>query len=314
MKKIVILDAKTLGEAPNINQISNFGDVTSYETTKAAETISNIGDAEIVITNKVVINRDVMDNCPNLKLICISATGMNNVDIQAANEKGIVVKNAVGYSSQSVAQHTFASILQLFHQLTYYDEYVKSGEYAGSDIFTHYGPKITELCNKQFGIIGLGNIGKTVAKIAIGFGAKVAYYSTSGQNNNSEFQQFTFEELLQKSDIISIHAPLNDKTQNLISTEQLSIMKPTAVVVNVGRGGIVNETAVADAITNQKIGGACIDVFKNEPINPDNPLLKVKYPERLVLTPHNAWASIEARIKLIDIVCENIEDYIESYV
>lgn len=313
MKKIVLLDVKTLGEAPNLKQISSYGDVTSFDTTKLEETKANIGDAEIVITNKVIINRDIMDQCPNIKLICISATGMNNVDLQAAKEKEIVVKNAIGYSSQSVAQHTFASILQLFHQLTYYDDYVKSGKYAESDIFTHYGPKITELHNKQFGIIGLGNIGKTVANIALGFGAKVAYYSTSGKNNNSEFQQFSFEELLQKSDIISIHAPLNDKTQNLISTEQLSIMKPTAVLVNVGRGGIVNEAAVADAITNQKIGGACIDVFESEPIKSDNPLLKVKYPERLVLTPHNAWASNEARIKLVDIVCGNIEEYIKTY-
>lgn len=312
MNNIVILDAKTLGKVPNIDKLSDFGKVVSYETTSPTETALRLADAEIVITNKVVIDKGVMVKCPNLKLICISATGMNNVDLEAAKERGIVVKNAVGYSSHSVAQHTIAFILQLYNQLSYYDTYVKNGDYSRSDIFTHYGPPITELYNKTFGIIGLGNIGKTVARIALGFDAKVNYYSTSGKNTQNEYPRLSLDELLSTSDIISIHAPLNEKTQNLISTEQLALMKSTSILVNVGRGGIVNELALADAIDNNQIGGACVDVFENEPINPDNPLLNVKHPEKLVLSPHNAWASIEARTKLIDIVYQNIEEFIKS--
>ena len=312
MRKIVILDVNTLGKVRNLDSLSDFGQVISYETTSPPKTISRIADAEIIIANKVVIDKDVMDQCPQLRLICVSATGMNNVDLDTAREKEIEVKNAVGYSSHSVAQHTIACILQLYNQLSYYDSYVKNGDYSRSDIFTHYGPPIIELHNKIVGIIGLGNIGKTVAKIVSGFDAKVNYYSTSGKNIQNEYPRLSLHELLHSSDIISIHAPLNEKTRNLISDNELSLMKPTGILVNMGRGGIVNELALAKAINNNQIGGACIDVFENEPINPDNPLLKVKYPEKLVLSPHNAWASTEARTKLIDIVYENIEEYITS--
>ena len=312
MNRIVILDAKTLGKVQNLNDLSKFGEVISYETTAPQETISRVANAEIIITNKVVIDEEVMDKCHNLKLICISATGMNNVDLEAAKKRGISVKNAVGYSSHSVAQHTIAALLQLYNRLNYYDAYVKSDAYAKSDIFTHYGPPSIELNNKKFGIIGLGNIGKTVAKIASSFGAKVTYYSTSGNNNNPDYPQALLNELLQYSDIISIHAPLNEKTKKLISTEQFLLMKPTAILVNVGRGGIVDEAALAKAIDYNQIGGACIDVFENEPVKAENPLLKVKHPDKLVLTPHNAWASVEARTALIDIVCQNIEDFIKG--
>ncbi len=308
--KIVILDAKTLGSIPNINKISNFGNVVSFETTTPQQSIEHIGDGEIIITNKVIIDDGIMAHCPNLKLICISATGMNNVDLEAAENRNIQVKNAVGYSSQSVAQHTFAAILQLYNQLSYYDQYVKSGAYPNSEIFTHFGPKITELHNKTFGIIGLGNIGKTVADIATVFGSNVQYYSTSGKNNNRKYPSKSFKELLVTSDIISIHAPLNKKTQYLIGEKQFSMMKNTAILVNVGRGGIVNEQELANAIDKKEIAGACIDVFEKEPIAADNPLLKIKYPEKLVLSPHNAWASIESRTALIEIVCENIENYL----
>jgi glycerate dehydrogenase len=312
MNRIVILDAKTLGKVQNLSDLSMFGEVISYETTAPQETISRVANAEIIITNKVVIDEKVMDKCHNLKLICISATGMNNVDLEAANKRGISVKNAVGYSSHSVAQHTIAAILQLYNRINYYDAYVKSNAYAKSDIFTHYGPPSIELHNKKFGIIGLGNIGKTVAKIASSFGAKVTYYSTSGNNNNPDYPQASLNELLQYSDIISIHAPLNEKTKKLISNEQFLLMKPTAILVNVGRGGIVDEGALAEAIDHNQIGGACIDVFENEPVKAENPLLKVKHPEKLVLTPHNAWASVEARTALIDIACQNIEDFIKG--
>lgn len=309
MRQIVILDLDTLGEVPNLHKLSDFGIVNSYPITFPNEIVSRISKAEIIITNKVVIDRDVMKQCPHLKLICVSATGTNNVDLESARQLGIQVRNAVGYSSNSVAQHTIASILQLYNQLSYYDHFVKSGGYYKSKIFTHHGPTIIELHNKNFGIIGLGNIGNTVAKVASGFGARVSYYSTSGKNNQNEYPQLSLKELLQESDVVSIHAPLNDKTKNLISTKALMLMKPTSILVNVGRGGIVNELALANAIEKNQIGGACIDVFENEPINQNNPLLKIKNHEKLVLTPHNAWASIEARTKLIEIVYNHIKDY-----
>lgn len=310
--KIVILDAKTLGSVPNISKISNFGNVISFETTSPQQSIEHIGEADIIITNKVIIDNDIMAHCPNIELICITATGMNNVDLVAAKKRNIQVKNAVGYSSQSVAQHTFAAIFQLYNQLNYYDHYVKSGEYSNSEIFTHFGPKVTELHNKTFGIIGLGNIGKTVAGIATAFGSNVQYYSTSGNNLNGEYPSKSFEELLVTSDIISIHAPLNEKTHNLIGDTQFLMMKNTAILVNVGRGGIVNELDLMNAIDKKEIAGACVDVFEKEPIDADNPLLKVKCQENLVLSPHNAWASVEARTALIEIVCKNIENYLNS--
>ena len=310
MKKIVFLDAKTLGNDLDMDQFSKIGKVILFQTTSKANTITRIADAEIIVTNKVIIDANVMDHCPKLKLICISATGMNNVDLDAARAKGIMVKNAVGYSSHSVAQHTFASIFHLYNQLGYYDTYVKNGSYDKSDIFTHYGPPIIELNKKEFGIIGLGNIGKTVANIATAFGAKVSYFSTSGKNDNNVYPQRTLEEILKNSDIISIHAPLNEKTANLISVKQLSMMKSNAILINVGRGGIVDEKALAEAIDNNKIGGACVDVFPQEPIMADNPLMHVNRSEKLVLTPHNAWASVEARTTLIDIVYQHIIDFI----
>lgn len=312
MKKIVILDAKTLGDVPNLTCIHKFGDVISYETTTVSETLDRVKDANIVITNKVVLDKEILEKCKHLELICISATGTNNVDLDAAQKNGTIVKNAVGYSSHSVAQHTFASILKLYHQISYYDAYVKSGKYAKSEIFTYYGPPIKELNKKHFGIIGLGNIGKTVAQIAESFGSKVSYYSTSGKNKNQEYQQMSLTDLLEWSDIVSIHAPLNAQTKNLISKKELNIMNNDAILINVGRGGIVDEAALAKAISEQKIGGACIDVFEKEPINSNNPLLDVKFPEKLVLTPHNAWASIEARTNLLEIVCENIELYLSG--
>lgn len=310
--KIVILDAKTLGITPNLGEISKYGELTIYETTDNDQRVERIGDAEIIITNKVLIDAYVMDNCAHLQLVCISATGMNNVDLVAAEKKGIKVMNAAGYSSNSVAQHTFAMLLQLTNKIGYYDQYVKTGKYEYSDIFTHYGPTIFELNNKHYGIIGMGNIGRTVAGIAQSFGAKVRYYSTSGKNTDQAFPALSLEELLKTSDIISIHAPLNANTQNLIGANQLSIMKSQAILINVGRGGIVDEKALADAINREQIGGACIDVFAQEPVATDNPLLSGNFPEKLVFSPHNAWASIEARTRLVEIIMENINSFLSS--
>jgi glycerate dehydrogenase len=310
--KITFLDTKTLGDVPNLGKFSVLGNVSYYDTTTPIQTVSHIADASVIVTNKVLINDDVMAACPALRLICVSATGMNNVDLVAAANRGIVVKNAVGYSTESVTQHTFAMLFSFLNRLDYYDSYVKNGGYSRSDMFTHYGPTVTELAGKVFGIIGLGNIGKSVAIVAAAFGARVIYYSTSGKNLNRDYESLTLNELLANADIISIHAPLNDNTKNLISLSALKTMKKAAILINVGRGGIVNEEDLAFALDADIIFGACVDVFAAEPIQANNPLTHLKRPEKIVLSPHNAWASLEARTRLMEIVYKNIEEFLRD--
>ena len=310
--KIVFLDTKTLGNVPNLGKFSNFGDVTFHETTTSSQALSRIADANVIVTNKVHISDEIMAASPALELICISATGMNNVDLQAAAKRGISVKNTVGYSTESVTQHTFAMLFHFLNRLHYYDSYVKSGGYSQNEMFTHYGPTITELSGKVYGIIGLGNIGKSVAKVATAFGARVIYYSTSGKNNSADYESVSLNELLAISDILSIHAPLNDNTKNLIAHKEMMAMKKTAIIINVGRGGIVNEDDLAIALENDIIAGGCVDVFAQEPISAHHPLTRLRRSEKIVLSPHNAWASLEARIRLMEIVYKNIEDFLSN--
>ncbi len=309
---IVFLDASTVGDVPNLESLRDLGDVTFYDVTHPDETAERIREADIIITNKVVLTRELMEDAKNLKLICIAATGMNNVDREAAKDLGIEVKNVAGYASVSVAQTTFAMILHLQMNLSGYDEFVKSGGYSESPIFTNMHHNYHEISSMRFGIIGLGNIGQKVANIATAFGAEVVYYSTSGQNTDQPYQRLELDELLKTSDVVSIHAPLNENTDNLISAEQLSLMKPSALLINTGRGGIVNETDLAQALDSESIGGAALDVFENEPIKSDNPLLGIKNKDRLVMTPHIAWASVEARTELIEGVKKNIETFIDA--
>ena len=265
---------------------------------------------DIVITNKVVIDKAVMD-ATNLKLICISATGMNNVDIEHAKAKNIVVKNVAGYSTASVVQHTFALLFELTNRIKFYDEYVKSGEWVKSEIFTYLGADISEIAGKEFGIIGLGEIGRGVAAVAGAFGAKVSYYSTSGANKNSEFRQKSLDELLRSSDIISIHAPLNEKTRNLLGINEINLLKDDAIVLNLGRGGIVDEAAMARAIDERNLRFGT-DVLESEPMSENSPFLKVKNRANLVITPHVAWGSLEARKTLIAKIIANIENFINE--
>ncbi len=310
--RLVFLDTKTVGDIPNLALLEKFGQVDYFETTLPSQTLARIKDADIVITNKVVIDEVAIDGAPNLKLICIAATGTNNVDKMAAEKRGIPVKNAMDYSTQSVTQGTFAILLHLLVNISYFDQYVKRGDYAKTDIFTHFGPGFWELAGKRFGIIGLGNIGRQVAKIADAFDCEVVYYSTSGQNNQQPYKRLELAEFLRTSDIISIHAPLNENTTNFINYDRLSQMKKSAILINVGRGGIVNEADLAKALDENLIAGAGIDVFTKEPILPDNPLLHVKQKEKLVLTPHVTWASIEARTLLMEKVGQNIEEFLHA--
>ena len=310
--KIAVLDAKTLGSDVDLSGLKQFGEVEIYETTPPDKVIDRVKDKDIIITNKVVIDKNVIDNAPNLKLIAVAATGVNNVDIQYAKEKGIQVRNVAGYSTESVVQHTFAMLFYLLEQLRYYDEYVKSGEYSKSNIFTHLGRPFWEVHGKKWGIIGLGTIGRRVAEVAESFGAEVSYYSTSGVDRKEKYPRKSLEELLSESDIVSIHAPLNDKTKGLIGYDQLKLMKKNAILLNLGRGGIVVEEDLAKAIDEELIGGAGLDVLEKEPIQPDNPLLKVKNKDRLLITPHIAWTSIEARQRLVNEIIENIKTFLQG--
>ena len=306
--KIVLLDTDTLGKV-DLSIFEKFGKLEKYNVTCKEDTPQRIKEADIVITNKVVIDKAIMQKCPNLKLICIAATGMNNVDLDFAKEKGVEVKNVAGYSTASVAQATFTLLFSLIGSSAYYDAYVKSGGWSKSPIFTHLQREFFEIKDKTWGIIGLGNIGKSVASIATAFGAKVVYYSTSGINRNSDYQRKSLDDLLKTSDIISIHAPLNEKTDNLIGKQELSMMKKGAIILNMGRGGIVNEEDLAYAIDNFDIY-AGLDVSKEEPMKLDNPLLHVKNIDNIVFSPHIAWASREARKTLINMVAENIEKFV----
>jgi len=302
--KLVFLDAKTLGDV-DLSLFNEFGEVVIYQTTKKEETLNRIKDADIVFTNKVVIDRELMDKS-NIKIIQIMATGMNNVDLEYAKQKGIIVKNVAGYSTNSVAQLTFAFVLEILNKVRYFNDYVNN-EYANSEIFTHI-IDWNELNNKKWGIIGLGEIGKKVAQIASAFGCEVSYYSTSGKNNNSNYKRVELDELLKNSDIISIHAPLNENTKNLLNKNNLDLIKKGAILLNLGRGGIVNEEDLAEII-DKKDFFAGFDVFTKEPIYKNNPLLNVK---NIILTPHIAWASVEAREKLVKLAYENIKSLIKE--
>jgi glycerate dehydrogenase len=260
----------------------------------------------VLIINKVLVTPELIDAAPKLKLICESATGVNNIDLEYAASKGIPVRNAVGYSTSSVVQATFMQILSLVGEGQYYDDCVKSGRYSAMDMFTDPSVSWTELAGKRIGIIGMGNIGSRVARIAEAFGMDVCYYSTSGTGHCKDYPSLSLDELLKTSDVVSIHAPLNERTAGLIGAAELAMMKPTALLVNMGRGGIVDEKALADAIDNKTIAGAALDVFVKEPLPADNPLLHVKYPEKLRLAPHAAWASVEARERLVQQIADNI--------
>ncbi|MEN7550304.1 D-2-hydroxyacid dehydrogenase [Rapidithrix thailandica] len=309
MKKLVLLDASTLGEVPNLTKLQQFGHLDAYPVTLPHQTAERIKDADIVLTNKVKLDKTLLPQAPQLKLICIMATGMNNVDLEAAEQLGISVKNVAGYSTHSVAQHTFALLLYLLNQTGYYHEYVTSGKYSQQHIFTHLGKAFWQLQGKTFGILGLGNIGSQVAQIAQAFGCEVIYHSTSGKNTQQPYRQVDLETFLDESDIISVHCPLNEKTHNLLNYTQIQKMKPSSILINTSRGGIIHEAALAKALDDHLIAAAAIDVFEKEPLEPSHPYLNIKNKEKLVLTPHMAWGSIESRTELVDLTVQNIQQH-----
>lgn len=310
--KIVMLEKDSLGADVDLGKLKKFGDVTEYGTSNEEDTPERIKDADIIIVNKVKLNEQTLKDALNVKLICITATGTDNVDKNYATSRGIVVTNVSGYSTDSVAQHTFALLMYLLESLSYYDDYVKTGRYTESGMFSHFGKPFGELSGMTWGIVGLGAIGKKVADIAKAFGCRVIYYSTSERNINKHYEQVDIDTLLSKSDIISIHAPLTEQTKHLMDAEAFRKMKTTAILINVGRGAIVDEQALAAALDNGEIAGAGLDVLSKEPLEQTNPLAKIKDSTKLVITPHMAWASKEARERLIDGVAENMEAYLSG--
>ena len=303
--KIVFLDAATMGDV-SFEPFEKLGEFVSYGTSTPDEARERVKDADVLMINKVLVNKDLIDSAPSLKLVCVAATGVNNIDVEYAASKGIPVRNVAGYSTDSVAQATFMHLLSLVGGAPYFDESVKSGSYSRSGMFTDPKWNWMELAGKTMGIIGLGNIGMKVAKIAEAFGMKVCYYSTSGTGHSKDYPCLTLEELLRESDVVSVHAPLNERTLNLLGAREFAMMKPTAYVLNAGRGAIMVEKDLADAVDNGVIAGAGIDVFVQEPIPEDHPYLKMKHPERMRLTPHVAWASVEARERLVAMMADNV--------
>lgn len=306
---IIFLDTSTIGCDISIDSLKALGSFSSYEQTSSSQVVNRSINADIIITNKVVFDKDILEKLPKLKLICIAATGMNNVDLKAATDLGIQVKNVSGYSTYSVAQHTFTMLFELISNIRKNKSFVHSGGWISSDIFTNIDNPFYELRGKKWGIIGLGQIGKRVATIASAFGADVQYFSTTGNNNDLDFRRVCLEELLSDSDIISIHAPLNTLTQNLIGTTELKKLRKGTVLLNLGRGGIINENDLPVFIKEQNIFVG-LDVLEKEPMSEDSALIDLLDYPNLLVTPHIAWSSIEARKALLSGIVKNINNFL----
>ena len=303
--KMVFLDAATMGDV-SFAPLERLGSLLCYDSSTPEEALERVSDCDVLIVNKVRVTPELIDAAHDLKLICETATGVNNIDIEYAAKKGIPVRNVAGYSTPTVAQATFMHILSLVGSAPYFDDAVKSGRYSASGMFTDVSVNWWELAGKTIGIIGMGNIGRKVAQIAEAFGMKVCYFSTSGTSHCKDYPSLPLKQLLAQADIVSVHAPLNERTDALIGEKELAMMKPSAYIVNMGRGGIVVEEALVKAVDEGVIAGAALDVYSVEPLPEDSCYLKARHPERFRFAPHVAWASEEARARLLGMVAENI--------
>lgn len=310
--KIVFLDAKSIGEDIDLSGFERFGEVVKYSFSSPEEARERTKDADVLVLNKVPVNESTIGEAQNLKLICVTATGTDNLDKEYLDKRGIAWRNVAGYSTETVAQHTFALLFYLVEKMHYYDEYVKSEKYVGDTLFTHFDNVFHEISGKTWGIIGMGAIGRRVADIARLFGCRVIYYSTSGKNNQDDYERVDFDTLLAESDIVSVHAPLNDDTRGLMNKVAFSKMKKEAIFLNLGRGPIVVEEDLAEALKNDTIQAAGLDVLTKEPMSPQNPLKEIKDSNKLLITPHIAWASVEARVRLMKIIEGQIEEFFRS--
>lgn len=309
--KIVFLDVKAIGEDIDLSEFDRLGEVIKYEFSTPKEAKERTKDADIIVLNKVVVNEDSIGDAEHLKLVCVTATGTNNLDKEYLAKRGIAWRNVAGYSTETVAQHTFALLFYLLEKLRYYDDYVKSGKYVQDITFSHFANVFHELSGKTWGIVGLGAIGRRVADIAKLFGCRVMYYSTSGKNVQQGYDRVDFDTLLAESDIVSVHAPLDENTEGLMDAGAFRKMKSTAIFLNLGRGPIVVERDLADALKEHTIEAAGLDVLSVEPMSTDNPLREFKDSDRLVITPHIAWASLEARIRLMKTIETQIREFFQ---
>lgn len=310
--KIVALEIKNIGEDVALNQFKEFGEFVTYTTSTKEQMSERCQGADVIIVNKLPVNEQTIGSIDTLKIVLITATGFDNLDLPYLKSRGIKVCNVKGYSTDSVAQHTFALLFYVYEKLRAYDDFVKSGDFTRHDIFTYFNEPFFELKGKVWGIVGLGEIGRSVAKIAQAFGCEVVYYSTSGRNSNNDFEQVDFDTLLEISDIISIHAPLNEKTKYLFNAEAFKKMKKTAVLINVGRGPIINERDLTDALKNDEIAAAALDVLEKEPMDPNSPFLEITDSRKLFITPHIAWATREARNRLMMEVYYNLKAIVDG--
>lgn len=307
--KISVLDVKTLGNDLDFSGIHKLGDVTVYDLTTQEQVIERIQDAEVLILNKVKLNQENLPFAKKLKLICITATGFDNVDTHYCKEHGIAVCNVVGYSTDSVVQLTVSMAFSLATNLLTYDKFVKSGDYTKSGIFNRVEPVFREISALTWGVVGLGNIGTKVARIAKAMGCKVLAYKRTPVE---EFRCVDLDTLCKESDIITVHTPLNDGTYHLINGEQLSKMKSTAVLVNVARGAVFDEEAVTQAVLDGKIGGLGVDVYSTEPMQKDSPYQKLLECDNVIFTPHMAWGAYDARQRCVDEIEENIKSFLDG--
>ena len=308
--KLVFLDTKTIGEDIDLSAYDALGEVVKYGFSTLEEIPERVKDADVLIVNKIAINEQTIGTAKNLKLVCVTATGTNNLDKEYLKKRGIAWRNVAGYSTESVTQHTFALLFYLLEKIRYYDDYVKNEKYINDTVFTHFAEHFNEVNGKTWGIIGLGTIGRRVADIAKAFGARVIYYSASGSPAQEGYEQVDFETLLTTSDIVSVHAPLNEYTKDLMDKEAFAKMKKTAIFLNLGRGPIVVEQDLYEALETGEIAAAGLDVLCEEPMSETNPLAKIKDSKKLIITPHIAWASVEARNRLMQIIVEQIREFL----
>ena len=308
--KLVILERNSAGTDVDVSCFEKFGEVTCYPNTVAANTAERVKDADIILANKAPLNESTLKDAPNVKLICLLATGFDNVDLAYCRSRGIKVTNVINYCTSTVAQHTLLLALALSEKIAFYDDYVKSGAYSAQDRFSNFDRTFYDLEGKTWGIIGMGTIGRRVAGLAQAFGCRVIFYSASGTSTCTDYERVEFDTLLQESDILSLHCPLSDRTRGLINKDALSKMKETAILVNVARGPVVDTQALYDALITNQIAGAGLDVLEQEPMAGDNPLAQIKDSTKLIITPHMAWASLESRTHLVEEVAKNIEAFL----
>ncbi len=310
--KIAVLERNSVGTDIPVDCYQDFGEVVYYRNTLEEDAAEKVKDADIIIANKCPMNEKTLKDAPNVKLICEFATGYDNVDLEYCKKRGIRVANVRDYCTAAVAQHTFSLALYLMEHLRHYDDYVKGGEYSAQDRFSNFDLPYADLEGKVWGIIGMGNIGKKVAKIAEAFGCRVIFYSVTGKSTCTEYEKVSFEQLLAEADVLSLHCPLSDLSRNLIDKDAFSKMKKTSILINVARGPVVNGRDLYEALMQGEISAAGLDVLEEEPISVTHPLYQIKDSNKLIITPHMAWASVEARTRVVEEVYKNIEAFLNG--